>query len=317
MHTFSLLLLSLTWFHHVTAWSGLGHCTVGYVAQALFTDAAANLVNDLLQNNDQFKICEADADNCDICDAATWADRVRRTHEYAFTAGWHFIDAQDDPPNHCAITYPHDCAGGETPGCVISAITAMTAQMSDPDTSKREEALLFLIHFIGDAHQPLHTEKLSRGGNDIDICFFDKCGSDSRPMELHAIWDAEIPDKHRGVADSSKWPVMKEAGKAWADDLAASQVPQILAMTDDCLDINTAQKCALKWAGEANAHVCDYVLKDFPFQMTSLGDDYFNGAVPIVDELIAKAGVRLGNWINALAEATSGGIVIQNGDGEL
>jgi hypothetical protein len=187
--------------------------------------------------------------------------------------------------------------------------------MSDPNVTLRQEALKFLIHFIGDVHQPLHTEGIERGGNEIDICFFDKCGSHSRPMELHAIWDAEIPDKHRGVADSSHWPVLKEAGKAWADDLAASTVQRILN-EDDCTDINTAQKCALKWAGEANAQVCKFVLKDFPFQETSLGDDYFNGAVPIVDELIAKAGVRLGKWINALAE-TGTEVVVQSGDGEL
>lgn len=187
--------------------------------------------------------------------------------------------------------------------------------MSDPDITLRQQALKFLIHFIGDIHQPLHTEAKETGGNGIEICFFDKCGSHSRPMELHAIWDAEIPDKHRGLADTSHFPVLKVAGKAWADDLAASTVQRILN-EEDCTDINTAQKCALKWAGEANAHVCDFVLKDYPFQVDSLRDEYFDGAVPIVDELIAKAGVRLGKWINALAEA-GGQVVVQSGDGEL
>lgn len=79
MHALPLFLL-FTSLHHVSAWSGLGHCTVGYVAEALFTDAAANLVNNLLQN-----------DEGDICDAATWADRVRHTHEFAHTDVWHFI----------------------------------------------------------------------------------------------------------------------------------------------------------------------------------------------------------------------------------
>jgi hypothetical protein len=189
--------------------------------------------------------------------------------------------------------------------------------MSSDDPTLCLQALKFLIHFIGDAHQPLHTEGLLRGGNNIDICWFDKCGSDEHPMELHKIWDAEIPDKHRGVADGSHWSVMKAAGKAWADDLGASTVKRILNMENDCVDINTPQKCALVWAGEANAHVCDFVLKDYPFQETSLGDDYFNGAVPIVDELIAKAGVRLGKWINALAEVVGGDVVVQSGEGEL
>jgi hypothetical protein len=81
MHFLPLVLISLTYFRHVSAWSGLGHCTVGYIAEALFTDAASNLVNDILQPNDKF----------DICDAATWADKVRETAEFAHTASWHFI----------------------------------------------------------------------------------------------------------------------------------------------------------------------------------------------------------------------------------
>jgi hypothetical protein len=81
MHPIPVLLLILSYFRQASAWSGLGHCTVGYVAKALFTDAASNLVNDLLQPNDEF----------DICDAATWADKVRHTHEFAHTASWHFI----------------------------------------------------------------------------------------------------------------------------------------------------------------------------------------------------------------------------------
>jgi hypothetical protein len=198
-----------------------------------------------------------------------------------------------------------------------------TDQIQGHSAQKRTEALKFLIHLIGDAHQPLHTENISRGGNDIFICFFDKCGSDSRPMELHAIWDAEIPDMHRGVADSSKFAVLKKAGKKWADELASSTMVQDLLtnVDEECLDIGKAQECSLVWAGDANAKVCEFVLKDFPFQQKCLGDNYFEGAVPVVDEMIAKAGFRLGKWINALAEVggrgEAVGLVGQSGDGEL
>lgn len=81
MHFVPLLLLSLSYFRQASAWSGLGHCTVGYVAQALFTDAATNLVNELLQPNDDF----------DICNAAEWADTIKHTSQWAHTASWHFI----------------------------------------------------------------------------------------------------------------------------------------------------------------------------------------------------------------------------------
>jgi S1/P1 Nuclease len=73
-------LLSIT-CHLATAWSGLGHCTVGYLAETFFTDAASSMVNDLLRNDD----------GDDICDVATWADKVKFTHAFEGTDVWHFI----------------------------------------------------------------------------------------------------------------------------------------------------------------------------------------------------------------------------------
>lgn len=75
------------------------------------------------------------------------------------------------------------------------------------------------------------------------------------------------------------------------------------------------EKCALKWATDANIFVCSYVLKDGRNTGKDVGDhcewdwqgpadlagDYYEGAVPIVEELVAKAGMRLGAWINGLA----------------
>lgn len=58
------------------------------------------------------------------------------------------------------------------------------------------------------------------------------------------------------------------------------------------------------------------MLKHFPVQSTSLGGEDFDGAWPVVDELIAKAGVRRGKWIDGLAETAGGELVVQGGDGD-
>jgi hypothetical protein len=73
----SLTLLALT--GQTVAWGGLGHRTVGYLAQHLFSEDASQLIQDLLKPTDTF----------DISDAAVWPDTIRMRQP--FTEGWHFI----------------------------------------------------------------------------------------------------------------------------------------------------------------------------------------------------------------------------------
>jgi hypothetical protein len=77
MHSFtSLALLALA--GDVACWGGLGHRTVGYLAEHYFTEDAAQFVKDLIKPTDSF----------DISDAAIWADGIRQRQH--FTEGWHF-----------------------------------------------------------------------------------------------------------------------------------------------------------------------------------------------------------------------------------
>ena len=73
----SLTLLVLT--GQAAAWGGLGHRTVGYLAQHFFTEEASQLIQDILKPSNTF----------DISDAAVWPDTIRQRQP--FTEGWHFI----------------------------------------------------------------------------------------------------------------------------------------------------------------------------------------------------------------------------------
>ena len=77
---------------NVAAWGGLGHRTVGYLAEHYFTEDASQLVKDLIKPSDSF----------DISDAAIWADGIRQRQH--FTEGWHFI-GECILPNH--KVWPH------------------------------------------------------------------------------------------------------------------------------------------------------------------------------------------------------------------
>ena len=88
---------------------------------------------------------------------------------------------------------------------------------------------MFLVHFLGDIHQPLHDEKLDVGGNDIDVKF----GSSS--TNLHHVWDTNTPEKYGGsatLANARKWATTltsqiktgdyKSQASGWLSDISTS-----------------------------------------------------------------------------------------------
>jgi len=171
----------------------------------------------------------------------------------------------------------------------------------------RNEALKFILHFIGDVHQPLHAEDLSRGGNDIPVTFD---GHKTQRTNLHSVWDSAIPRKLNGLSFDAKASEEKPAAAKWAKALA-ERTKTTNAMSPDvsteCANIADPDQCGVKWATESNKLVCQYVLapgldwvKD-----NDLGGEYYEGAVDVVDLQIARAGVRLAAWINAIAAATA------------
>ena len=115
---------------------------------------------------------------------------------------------------------------------------------------------------------------------------------------MHSVWDTAIPEKHAGGADGIV------AARIWAEKLYEADPDPDSSIAEECQDLEDAQTCALLWAGDANKFVCKYVLKDDVegVEGMDLAGDYYEGAVPVIDEMIAKGGRRLGAWLNALAE---------------
>lgn len=213
-----------------------------------------------------------------------------------------------------------------------------TAQVNNStlDANDQNNAFKFLLHFLGDITQPLHTEDKCKGGNNLMV----QWGNPNTEKEkLHQVWDSLIIKKHleykqpRHADPNNTYD--KELSWAWAINLKKKIDRGVFDLTAECVDIRTAQKCALKWAGEANKFVCSFVLKDGKNLGRDRNDDdcrwkwngpkdvsrgyYYDGAVPIVEAQVAKAGWRLGQWINALAaqraEMKRNGIIF--GDGML
>jgi hypothetical protein len=158
---------------------------------------------------------------------------------------------------------------------------------------------MFLMHFVGDLHQPLHVEDAYRGGNEITpVCFAKACANNN----LHSVWDKYIPHKIVTLKNSATNEEEKVAAQEWADKLYTANERRGFTTVKQCDDVLKPVDCSLAWAKESNTWICKYVMKQSVEWLKSndLSKGYYTSAVPIVEELIGKAGVRLGAWLNAM-----------------
>jgi len=271
----------------VSAWGALGHATIAFTASNFVAPGTKTFFQNLLN----------DTTTSYLASVASWADSYRYTKGGAFSEPYHFIDAKDTPPGSCGVNYTRDC---DSKGCVVSAITNYTARISDASLSEEERyiAAKFIIHFVGDIHQPLHDENLDLGGNEIPVNF------SSIPTNLHAIWDTNMPEKLIGGYSLT-------LAHSWATTLTASiqggtYKSEAASWLDD-IDITDPKSTSLKWAEEANKYVCSTVLKGgvSAVKGKELDGSYYDAAVPVFELQIARAGYRLAKWLDLIAAAAT------------
>jgi hypothetical protein len=160
--------------------------------------------------------------------ASTWADEIRPSHRE--TSHWHYVDI---PIGSAGYDAARDCPNDD---CVVAQIDRDEKVIADKQLipSVRTEALMFLIHFVGDLHQPLHaSDNQDRGGNEVRVTL------QGRYTNLHSVWDTAVVDAlgddPRSIAqalESEITPAQKrlwQAGTtaAWANEsfkVASSQI---------------------------------------------------------------------------------------------
>ncbi len=151
------------------AWGCKGHQTVALIAEKHLTPEARELVLKLLSENPidpQLKRYCGSAVSDAMGDASTWADDVRGERK---NGPWHYIDIPRGAPRGSLEGF----CGKE--GCVVSAIAEQVAILKDKSANgaKRAEAVRYIIHFVGDLHQPLHsTTNADEGGNCVPVKYF-------------------------------------------------------------------------------------------------------------------------------------------------
>lgn len=249
------------------AWGPKGHAIVADIAASRLTPATRRNLHLLLGKNS-------------LASIANWADAIRNDQPETF--GWHFVDI---PRNAASFSEERDCyrpqdksptAQTDHHNCVVDRIEMFRQVLGDENASERDRliALMFLVHFVGDLHQPMHAIEDARGGNDIKVKVFgaDQCGN--YPCNLHAVWDSGLIE-HTGYSEGEY--VRHLQGLIRKDHLEQK-----------------AGGSPVGWANESRRDAVQVWVNDG----ASIDEAYYRANIGLVDERLALAGLRLAALLN-------------------
>jgi hypothetical protein len=259
------------------AWGAEGHRIVARVAEQLLDARTRAALRDI-------------AGDETLEEASTWLDRERQHLRRTLrgSPGWHYDDRPVCDADQGAEQY---CADGN---CASRAYDRYVAKLGNAHASREERllALHVVAHLVGDAHQPLHAaDHGDRGGNQVLVLL----GSRTRATPLHTVWDKDF---------------VKRAVRGSSEDAFARRL-----IDTHRADLSRIERGGFAaWMGESYAIARDYAYGRLPGFACStevpgvlrLSTAYVDGANPIVQERLARAGIRLAAVLRA-ALGTSGG----------
>ncbi len=233
-------------------WYDLGHRIVADIAERRLTPEAARAVQDILGGQR-------------MSDAAVWADNIKQYRHDADPL--HYVNI---PLAAASYDSARDCPNGK---CIIAAIASDRQVLANDAASPldRAEALRFLIHFMGDLHQPLHVaDDNDRGGNRRVVWL------EGDSMNLHQVWDGELL-YHVGMDEATYLPRLER--KMDTMNLAALE-----------------RGTVVDWAMEGHRIAVEHAYKLPPDGR--LGAAYVEENKPLIDHALIAAGVRLAKVLN-------------------
>ncbi|MBB4277744.1 S1/P1 nuclease [Rhizobium mongolense] len=254
------------------AWGQEGHSIVAEIAQRRVSPQAAAMVSTLL------------GPGVSLGSIASWADDVRDARPTTYN--WHFVSI---PINRGTYDPAVDCKPDAAKGdCVVAEVERARKEMNcASDPIARAEALKFLVHFVGDLHQPFHTVLEEIGMNNHSVTTRiggETCGKSyafyqlkSTDENLHTVWDSSLIKK-----EVYGWG-------AYVDRLENGWLK-----TADVTAIQTGDPAA--WAVESNG-VAMKAYAETPSD-NFLDDAYFDKEIGVVDQQLGRAGLRLAMLLN-------------------
>lgn len=268
------------------AWGIEGHRMIGEIATRHLTAESARKVLVVLAND---RLADGEpSGRTTLGEIAYWADEIKDYDWSRRTRSWHF----DDVPVCGEPDYAQYCKGGN---CASAQIARHVDILRNARSSRRQrtEALKWVVHLVGDIHQPLHSAtRHDRGGNLVQVSYF---GARDNPpygtINLHTIWDIHMVQRLIAQRGGERVIVSTPVSDA---------------------EIRKIEEGALAdWVSESNQLAAKLVYSVVPAKMScegkvhdvvEIGEAYYALAAPVIESQIRKAGIRLARILNEALE---------------
>jgi len=252
----TILILMFAFMSKVNAmdndWGKTGHRIVGEIAERQLSDDVKDIVYDIL-------------DGESLAVVSTWPDEMRSNPEFDKFSHWHYVNLPLDKE------YPEV---KHTKDNVVTIIERCVAILKSPSSDKEMKKfyLKYLVHLVGDLHQPMHTGRYEDyGGSKISLTFKGRKGSDNK-TNLHVLWDTNLIDD------------FKMSYTEWSNHLQNKYRKEVVKQSN-----------TLEWTFESHWWARD-IYKNTP-EGSYLSYDYVYKYQPVLEKRLYYAGVRLGNLI--------------------
>lgn len=238
-------------------WGQTEHRVTGAIAEQYLSPLSRAAVMELLPGSS-------------LAEASTYADEMRSdpSEFWQRTASpWHYVTVPEGK-------HYHDVDAPDA-GDAYTALKRFTATLKNPAASKADKllALRFVVHIIGDLHQPLHTGNgTDRGGNDVKVRFF------WQDSNLHRVWDSQMLEQRD--LSYSEWTT-------WLTDKITPQNIRDWATTEP-----------EDWISEST-EIRDSI---YPDDANNMNYDYLHNHLPTAKRRLQTAGVRIAMYLNEVFE---------------
>ena len=244
--TFVFIILSQS----LQAWGRTGHRIVGKVAETYLTKNAKSQIKKLMGHHDLSRM-------------SNWADDIKSDPNWRHANDWHWCTVPDGE------SYEKD----KHEGLAVEKVDEFINTLKDRKTTKvnKQIALKFLVHLIGDLHQPLHVGNGNdRGGNSVRLKWF------GESTNLHSIWDTKLIDYQKlSYTEYANYLLLDENRskiRKWQGDPLLTYVHESRDLRTQCYEYS---KEDLKW-------------------------EYYYANKDLLEQRLLQGGIRLSGELNRI-----------------
>ena len=244
------IFLLFLFFDFMFGWGNTGHRIVGKIAENHLSRTAKQKIKTLMGHHD-------------IALLSYWADEIKSDPKWDHARDWHYATIPDD----------EEYVKGKHRGKVIEKVQEFSNVLLNQNIPKikKQNAFKFLVHFIGDIHQPLHIGNgKDRGGNTVKVKWFNE------PTKLHAVWDSKMID---------------------GQNLSYTEYANFLMIgADSSMVSKWIKDDVLTYSHESR----DYRNMCYDYEDGNLGYDYIFKNKPLLEKRLLQGGIRLAGTLNRI-----------------